>query len=98
MMMNHKVPVNLGLHQAQILRNPGQSLPEMKAEPGKVLQRADCVWSRMRLEKDEVLFVKVALAAGDHAGAIADLIDKAFGDRKHQVIVFVEGTLELTKV
>jgi hypothetical protein len=83
--MKHNVDLNLGLHKTLV-------------EPEKILQRADIVWSRMRLEPDEVLFVKVSLAAAPNAEAIADLIDKAFGARKEQVLVYVEGTLDLTKV
>jgi hypothetical protein len=75
-----------------------QSPHSMNHEPQKLLQKADCVWSRMTLEKDEVLFVKLSLAAATHAGAISELIDTAFGSKRHQVLVYVEGTLELTKV
>ena len=65
----------------------------------KKMERADLIWSRMRLDPGEVLFVKVSLSAAEHAGAISDMIDKAFGAaNKDRVLVYVEGTLELTKV
>lgn len=63
------------------------------------LERADLVWSRMTLEPHEVLFVKVSLASSEYAGAINEMIEKAFGPiARDRVIVYIDGSLELTKI
>lgn len=94
--MNHSVKVNnLGLHNA--LTDPMRSItPELKVS-NNVLQRADVVWSKMELKEDEVLFIKVSLGAAANIESISDMIDAAFGRRRHQVLVFLDGTLEITK-
>lgn len=95
-MLKHNVNLNPDLHKTLV--DPFEKAHPLLQEPQRILQRADLVWSRMILEKDEVLFVKVALAAASHAEEIAALIDRAFGPRKEQVLVYVEGTLDITKV
>jgi hypothetical protein len=83
--MRHGVPGNFNLHQGLMSE--------------KKLERADLVWSRMTLEPNEVLFVKVSISAAEHIGTINDMIERAFGTvNRDRVLVFVEGTLELTKV
>lgn len=77
--------VNLGLHETLTPKN-------------KLLRQADLVWSRMKLEPNEVLFIKVSLAASHHAGEIAEMVQRAFGNEKDRVLIYTEGTLEIEKV
>lgn len=65
--------------------------------PEQILQRADLVWSRMKLEAGEVLLIKM----GEHlrpvqndVKAMVDHIFKREGDR---VLLYFEGDLEFIK-
>ena len=64
----------------------------------KILQRADVVWSRMRLEPDEVLLVKISKHMSDYVNDIKEVIDICFGKDNTKVLLYVDEDIEFTKV
>jgi len=74
-----------------------QNLVDAKPS-GAILQRADIVWSRMKLEPGEVLLVKIAPHVAPIARDIQSMVDAAFGKDNDKVILFVDGDIEITKV
>ena len=69
----------------------------LDAQP-KLMQRADLVWSRMKLEEGEVLLVKVGkhmTPALEEIRYQLELCFKEYGDR---VLLFVDGDVDFTKV
>lgn len=69
-----------------------------KIDGTKLLQRADVVWSRLTLEPDEVLLVKLSRHMANQAKEIQQLIDTAFGKDNDRIIIYVAGDIEFTKV
>lgn len=64
----------------------------------KILQRADVVWSKIKLEPGEVLLVKVAQHMSPHINDLKGLMDEVFGKDSNNVLLFVDGDVEFTKV
>lgn len=64
----------------------------------KLVQNAEVVWSRIKLEKGEVLLVKVGRHMVDYFNDIKIIVDKAFGKDATNVIVFMENDVEFEKV
>lgn len=64
----------------------------------KILQRADLVWSKMKLEPGEVLLVKISKHLAPAAKEIQSIVDKAFGKDNDKVVLFVAEDIEFTKV
>jgi hypothetical protein len=63
----------------------------------QLLQRADVVWGRMKLEPDEVLLVKVAAHMRPVIEDIKDAIDTIFKREGDRVLLFFEDEMEFTK-
>lgn len=69
-------------------------------EEFKIQQRADVVWSRMTLEPNEVLLVKVAPHMSAYIRDIGEMLTHIFkkqgaGDR---IVVFQDGDISFEKV
>lgn len=64
----------------------------------KIVQRADIVWSKMKLEPGEYLLVKVADHARPILNEIHAMVDHCFKKEGDRVIVFCEGDISFEKV
>lgn len=71
--------------------------PLDKKSVGQILQRADVVWSRIKLEPGEVLLVKLSAHLRPVADDVVSMIDTAFGRDGDRVVVFFEDEVEFTK-
>jgi hypothetical protein len=67
-------------------------------DASKILQRADLVWSRMKLEPNEILLVKVSKHMAPMMGDIKDLMDHVFKREGDRVIVYLDGDIEFTRL
>lgn len=64
----------------------------------KPLQRADLVWSTMKLGEGEVLLVRLAKHMIPLGKEVQQLIDTAFGKDNNRVIIYYDGDADFTKV
>ena len=64
----------------------------------KLLQRADIIWSRLRLEANEVLLVKVSRHMASNIDSIKDLMDQIFKREGDRVVLYVDGDIEFTRL
>ena len=63
----------------------------------KILQRPDVVWSKIKLEENEVLMVKVSKHMRPMFDDIKNMLDTVFKGKSHKVILFLDGDMEFYK-
>jgi len=79
--------------------NPKDLVPASpQVDAMKILQRADVVWSRIKLEPGEYLLVKIGKHMGSQANEIQKMIDSVFKRESDRVLIYTEGDLEISKV
>lgn len=78
--------------------NKSKIKPASERDAPKILERADILLKRTKLEPGEILLIKVSKHMMPHFNDIKNIIDSVFKNESDRVLVYIDGDVTFEKV